>query len=238
MTRLLQSSPSRRMSGLARSSPGISVRRPVYRLQDPIRRSAAILFVDLAGFTGASERVGLEGTHAMLAAFYRIVDTTVLDAGGLVLNYHGDGALIAFTDGSPRDAASRAAQVALDLVERVANWISLQGEWAAPAGVRIGAHLGHVLVARLGNWPPGSVTIIGDDVNVASRLLELASSQTTAIVFSRTLLEAAGSAFPRAAEEHLGPGRLVPIRGRSGQLVVHSWSRPDEPASCGKSSRA
>ena len=195
------------------------------RLQGPVGQNAAILFIDLAGFTGVSERVGLEGTRAMLAAFYRIVDTTVVDAGGRVLNYLGDGALIAFSGGSPREAASRAVQVALDLVERVAGWISLQAEGSAPAGVRIGAHLGNVLVTRLGERAGGSHTIIGDDVNVACRLHELAPGQETAIVLSAALLEAAGSAFPAVARKHLGPGKLVAIRGRSRRLVVHLWTR-------------
>ena len=236
MTLMLQGPTSRRILRAGeRTSPCIPVRSvprlPSIPSQSAVGRSAAILFIDLAGFTRVSERVGLEGTHAMLAAFYRIVDSTVLDAGGKVLNYLGDGALIAFTGGSPREAAARAVQTALALVERVGDWISTQAECSAPAGVRIGAHLGDVLIAQLGDRARGSVTIIGDDVNVASRLLELAPGRGAAIVFSGALLEAAGPVLPPAAKDHLGPGRLVPIRGRSRRLVVLLWSRPAiEPA--------
>ena len=191
---------------------------------DAIRRKAAILFIDLSGFTGVSERIGLDGTLAILADFYGIVETTVLDEGGVVLNYLGDGALVAFGSGPECEDARSAVQAALRLLERVSDWISRQPEHRALAGVRIGAHVGEVLVARLGGVAHRPMTILGDNVNVASRLLELAPARGSAIVFSKPLLDAAGPALPEGAQQLLRAGRLAAIRGRSERLVVHIWT--------------
>ncbi|HEX8663821.1 MAG TPA: adenylate/guanylate cyclase domain-containing protein, partial [Beijerinckiaceae bacterium] len=65
-------------------------------LLKPVRQEAAVLFVDLSGFTGVSERIGPERTRDLLKALHSVVEAEVTAHGGLVLSFMGDGAMIVF----------------------------------------------------------------------------------------------------------------------------------------------
>jgi adenylate cyclase len=183
-------------------------------LAEPRAVRLAVLFVDLAGFTGASERIGLEGTGALLRAFHSAVARTVEAHGGIVLNYIGDGALAAFglPDGTDRDAdCALAAAFALVPAMRA---LGIDG---APADGRIGVHCGRVLLSRLGGERHEQVTVAGDVVNVAARLMEVAKAVRATIAVSAAVAELA-KRLPDGGE-HI----TVPIRGRAEPLGVVLW---------------
>jgi adenylate cyclase len=190
----------------------------------PEEREIPILFVDLSRFTKLSERLGPQRTRSLLAEYHSVVEREVSAHGGLVLSFMGDGAMIAF--GLPRSApgdARRAVEAALGLVSGVRAWLRQRSEADADdAGwdldVRVGAHHGPVILSRLGTAAHQHITAAGDSVNVASRLLEVASQQGASAAISIDLLQAAGGV-------PVSPPVLqtVTIRGREQALQVALW---------------
>jgi len=131
---------------------------------DKREQQAAILFVDLAGFTGASEAQSPKDTVAFLRDYHRRIERVVLDHGGVIEQFSGDGAMVIFGLPEPRaDDAVRALACARAL-------LALLALWRPAVTARAGLHLGPVVIAQLGGKSQAQLAAAGDTVNVASRL--------------------------------------------------------------------
>ncbi|MET7241843.1 adenylate/guanylate cyclase domain-containing protein [Methylobacterium sp. EM32] len=221
----------RRAAGLARSEATLRRLQPAALadrlawdpgyLAEPVARDIPVLFIDLSGFTRQSERLGPGRTRAVLKSFHDLVDETAAGHGGLVVNFMGDGAMVVFgaLDPDPAAAAGAVASAA-DLVARTAAWIATDPELAGAGralDVRVGAHYGPVILSRLGSDTNQHVTATGDTVNVASRLLAIASEAGARLAVSADLLAAAGIAAPGPLFERR---QTMAIRGRAQTLDV------------------
>ncbi|MBH5402078.1 adenylate/guanylate cyclase domain-containing protein [Bradyrhizobium sp. CNPSo 4010] len=197
-------------------------------LSNPVRQDAAVVFVDLSGFTGLSERIDPDELTDLLKAFHALIDRTAIDCGGMITGFLGDGAMILF--GLPRampDDAARALKCAVDLHRGLERWIaSLPPATAAQLGFKIGAHCGPIVASRLGESHQ-HITATGDTVNVASRLMEIAAQNDARLALSDTLLDAAD--FQGAPDGVLSGPLLAQVRGRSGVVTVWFWRDRDGP---------
>src|SRR5207237_3353668 len=105
-----------------------------------------------------------------------------------------DGAMILF--GVPKrtvEDARHAALCCVDLCNRVERWIeSLPPSIASQIGFKVGAHFGAIIASRLGGGSYQHITATGDSVNVASRLMEIASMQSAALALCYDLLRQHG----------------------------------------------
>jgi adenylate cyclase len=194
-------------------------------LREPVEQPAAILFIDLSGFTTRSEELGPLRTQAFLKEFHTIVVEETAARDGVVLNFMGDGAMAVFgmPDAAP-DTASRALAAAFALARQVGAWLRTAAGVSDGIGVRLGLHYGTVVLSRLGHDAHQQITVSGDNVNVASRLMEVAKVQGATLAVSSELLDAldkdpAGFGEPDAVE-------LVEIRGRRQGITVALWLGP------------
>lgn len=197
-------------------------------LAEPIEQEAAILFVDLAGFTGVSEQLGAARSRAFLKEFHTLVVEVTDRRNGLVLDFMGDGAMIGFgiPDASPK-SAENALYASFELVEETQQWLAQADLGHNSVDLRIGAHTGTVVLSRLGHDQHQQIAATGDCVNVASRLEEIGKSLQANIVVSAALAE-------KVPLENLGfpvpdDRRTTDIRGRQQDLEIVVWkiSRPD-----------
>ncbi|SDI00908.1 adenylate cyclase [Bradyrhizobium sp. Rc2d] len=197
-------------------------------LSKPVRQDAAVVFIDLSGFTALSERTDPDALQDMLKAFHALIDKTAVDCGGLITGFLGDGAMILF--GLPRampDDAVRALKCAIDLHRGVEHWIaSLPPAIGHQLGFKIGAHYGEIVASRLGETHQ-HITATGDTVNVASRLMEVAAQNDARLALSDTLLNTAD--FHGAPDGVLSGPLLTQVRGRSGVVTVWFWRDHDGP---------
>ncbi|MCA1523868.1 MULTISPECIES: CHASE2 domain-containing protein [Bradyrhizobium] len=197
-------------------------------LSKPVRQDAAVVFVDLSGFTGLSERIDPDELTDILKAFHALIDRIAIDCGGMITGFLGDGAMILF--GLPRampDDSARALKCAVDLHRGLARWIaSLPPAIAGQLGYKIGAHCGPIVASRLGESHQ-HITATGDTVNVASRLMEIAAQNDARLALSDTLLDAAD--FQGAPDGVLSGPLLARVRGRSGVVTVWFWRDRDGP---------
>ena len=136
------------------------------------RRLAAIMFTDIIDFTTLSEGMTARDTVAFLNDHFSLIATSVEGEGGTIDKYIGDGVMAVW--GAPEqysDLAERACRAALSIKQKVERY---NEAWAETHGarlrVRIGLHIGRVLVGNIGSPMRINYTVIGDPVNVAERL--------------------------------------------------------------------
>ena len=171
-------------------------------------REVSVLFVDLAGFTSYAETRDPTDVIAHLNAFFSVVVDRVMAAGGLVNKFEGDAALCVF--GAPvaqSDHAARALAVAADLPDAVV-------EVVPSVGVGIGVATGVAVAGNLGTAERYEYTVIGDVVNTAARLADLAKHEPEGVLVGLETLHHAGDP---PGWERCGPVRL---RGRTADIDV------------------
>jgi adenylate cyclase len=131
-----------------------------------------VLFADLSGFTALAESMPLEQVADVLAGFCGRVADAVFAEGGTVDKFMGDCVMAFFGAPIPApDHATHAVQAAL----RIHGGMTLWNQERVPAGLpalqaRIGINSGPVIVGDIGSPERSDYTVIGNTVNVASRL--------------------------------------------------------------------
>lgn len=191
-------------------------------LREPVLQRAAILFVDLSGFTRLSEQAGPAQTREFLKEFHTLVENEIAAHEGVVMTFMGDGAMIVFGIPEPRaDDAARAFAAAWDLIGDVRSWVGGADLPARPPDLRAGAHFGPVVVSRLGHETHQHIMATGDSVNVASRLMEVAKEHGAALAVSADFMEALGEGGLSGHEPD--EIRAVEIRGRRQPVSVALW---------------
>jgi adenylate cyclase len=195
-------------------------------LAEPVRQNAAIVFIDLSGFTTLSERLGPDRVRELLKDFHGLVDKEAVSWGGTITSYLGDGAMILFgLPSAATDDAFRAAECSVGLCASAQRWSnSLPSSIASGLGFKIGAHFGIIVASRLGGGSYHHITATGDTVNVASRLMEVAANHSVELALSDELLRAAGHCALFKSGMLTGPDEER-IRGRSGTIAVWLWQR-------------
>ena len=141
------------------------------------RRPVSILFADLTGYTAMAQRADPEDVHALLARFFAVVDDIVLKFGGRIDKHMGDNVMALF--GAPvahGDDPQRAAGAALAIHRAMP---ALAAETGQDLSVHIGIAVGDVLASGLGSAAHSTYTVVGNAVNLAARLMDMAAPGET-----------------------------------------------------------
>lgn len=166
-------------------------------------RTVAALFVDIAGSTSLVRRTGPEEMVGLLNRFFGIVVETIEAAGGLVNKFEGDAALCVF--GAPTDHGDPAG-AALQAARRICDAVREAGE----VDVGVGVACGRVWAGQVGAASRLEYTVIGDPVNEAARLTDLAKEHSGRAVASESTVLAASP----DEREHWMRDAEVELRGR------------------------
>ena len=191
-------------------------------LEQPVHQDVAVVFLDLSGFTGVAETLGPQWTRELLADFQALVDHEVVDQGGYVSSFMGDGAMIVFGLPEPRpDDGSRALLAIRQVGKSIAEWLGTQPPMVRDRlSLRIGGHFGPAILSRLGSRMHQHVTATGDTINAASRLLEIAKQQQANVLITEDLYSAAHRDAPPCDATLPGPALEVRVRGRAQPLWI------------------
>ena len=146
------------------------------------RKQVTVLFADMENFTPLVEKLGPEEAYAIMDQVYEILIHKVNDFEGTVNEMTGDGVMALF--GAPialEDAPQRAIRSALAIHQEIARFSDQmkQGKGIPQIKMRIGIHTGPVVVGTLGNDLRVEFKAVGDTVNLASRIQNLAAAGTT-----------------------------------------------------------
>jgi adenylate cyclase len=163
------------------------------------RANVSILFSDIRGFTTLSEKLSPEEVVGMLNPYLEVMTDIIHQHGGTVDKYEGD-AIIAFF-GEPvayADHAARAVQTAIDMRKGL---LDLGRRWEREERpikqfeIGIGVNSGEVFVGLLGSAQRINYTIIGDNVNLASRLQDLTKTYQWPVLISESTYQQVKESF-------------------------------------------
>lgn len=172
------------------------------------RRPAAMLFSDIRGYTAFAETVKPEVVVEMLNLYLDTQTRIVASHGGDVDKFIAD-ALVAVFLGETME--HRAVACALDIQEAMAQLLDERPEWDLHVGIGLSA--GEVVMGAMGARDRMDFTVLGDPVNLASRLCDAAPSQS---ILASESIQAAVAADPAFRFEPLEPiivkGKRDPVR--------------------------
>ncbi|MEA5510795.1 GAF domain-containing protein [Crocosphaera sp. UHCC 0190] len=148
----------------------------------PEPRLVTILFTDLVGFTPLSHQLGTQGVATLLNQYLEAMTVAVFQSGGTVDKFIGDAVVALFgapEDLTPAEQVHRAIAVARGMHHQLDSlnqqWQS-QGLVQSPVQFRCGIHQGMAVVGMFGGGQRSDYTAIGQAVNIAARLQEVAES--------------------------------------------------------------
>jgi adenylate cyclase len=168
-------------------------------------RDVAVLFVDLVGSTELASEKPPQEVVSLLNDFFGVVVDVVEEHGGWINKFEGDAALAVFGVPIPIDDGPGAALAAArELAEKLPETVK-----ELDAGIGVSA--GRAVAGNVGSESRFEYTVIGDPVNEAARLCELAKQSDGRVLGSATAVEAAGD--DEAGRWQIGDE--VELRGRS-----------------------
>jgi adenylate cyclase len=189
------------------------------------QRTLTVLFSDLAGFTSLSERLG-PGIVPVLTAYLSAASRAIVEQDGTIDKFIGDAVMAFWGAPLPNERHAEAACRAALACRRAVAGIQAPGEAGAPQalGLRIGINTGAMLVGNIGSEERLNYTVIGDTVNLASRLEAVNKPYGTDIIVGEATRWAAGAAIVVRELD------TVAVYGRmEGTAIFELLAMADEP---------
>jgi len=182
------------------------------------RRELTVLFSDIRGFTSISEKLEPEALVELLNVYLGEMTEVIFEQAGTLDKYVGDAIMAVW--GAPLAQpthAAHACDAALAMCQRLAD---RTGEWQSERGwppieAGIGVHTGDMVVGNMGSTQHLSYTVIGDNVNLASRLESLTKTYGVRVLVSADTLAAAGADFIGRELD------VVAVKGRSAAVTIY-----------------
>ncbi|GFG63105.1 adenylate/guanylate cyclase domain-containing protein [Mycobacterium kubicae] len=173
------------------------------------RREVTVMFVDVRDFTSFAEANSAEDTVGRLNALFEIVVPAVVEAGGHVNKFLGDGALAVF--GAPNDLTDH-ADAAVSAAVLIHRLVVDRFEGALRIG--IGINTGVVIAGTIGGGGKLEFTLIGDTVNVAARVEQLTKTTGDATLLTQRSVDALAARPTELIDRgsHAVKGKSAPIR--------------------------
>jgi len=178
------------------------------------RRELTIFFSDVQGFTGISEALSPEDLTALLNEYLSAMTDIIQEEGGTIDKFEGD-AIIAFWNAplSQEDHALRGVRASLRCQEKLAQ---MRPGFRARVGkdmlMRVGVNTGPAVVGNMGSKTRFDYTMLGDQVNLASRLEGINKQFRTYTMISAAVVERLGGAYPvRELSRVAVVGRKEPV---------------------------
>jgi len=183
-----------------------------------VTECVTILFSDIRGFTTLSETLDAQKVVHMLNYYFTEMTEAIFAYDGTIDKFIGD-AIMAFW-GAPikiDDHAEKSVLAALEMNARlvkVNDWLVNQG--AEPINTGIGIHTGEVVIGNIGSEKKLDYTVIGDNVNLASRLEGLTKEYNVPILVSQSTYDSIHQSIPCQVVD------LVRVKGKSIPIKVYA----------------
>jgi PAS domain S-box-containing protein len=196
----------------------------------PVRSHAAgILFADIIGFSGFISHERPEQAFEVVREFHARMARIVFRYGGTLDKYIGDGLMASF--GTPRPGpldATHTLQCARDMAREMSDWNAERtGRGEQRVRVAIGAHYGPVLLGDIGDERRLEFAVLGETVNVASRLEGMTRQFGVPVVVSEELIGAAQAEDGIMSPQKEGFTALGTHAIRGAAEPVALWAMPE-----------
>jgi adenylate cyclase len=187
---------------------------------------ATVLFSDIVGFSRLAERMTPRDVAELLNEYFSRMADVVFEYEGTVDKFIGDGIMAVFGAPYPQpDHAARALRAALTMRRHLEVW-NAERPSRPPIEIRVGINSGNVVVGPIGSTRRKEITVLGDTVNVASRIESSVATRGLIVVGERTAeLSRDGFVFVDRG--------TVALRGKDDAIKVYEvrGELPPSPAS-------
>jgi adenylate cyclase len=182
-----------------------------------VEQSVSIFFSDINGYTPFAESLAPHDVIRMLRHYFEGMGAIVQGHGGRVIDYYGDGLLAVFGLDNCQGSAWQAVQAALQMQAAMGAFNEqVLSVYHAPLSVRIGIHYGEVVVGEVGHEQMRKLAVIGDTVNLASRIEQANKALQTRLLISE-------SAFRQVqAQVDVWQTFEVNLRGKTGLYKLYA----------------
>jgi len=175
---------------------------------------ATVMFSDIRGFTTLTEQLGAQGTVALLNEYFTLMVDCIQKEEGMLDKFIGDAIMAAF--GIPvghEDDADRAVRAAIAMIKTLEEWNRhRQAEGKLPVNIGIGLNTDTVVSGNIGSRKRMDYTIIGDGVNLASRLESACKQYGARILVSEfTINKLQGTYRKREIDRVVVKGKTEPV---------------------------
>ena len=185
-----------------------------------VKQELTVLFSDIRGFTSISEKLSPEALVHLLNEYLSEMTDIVMAKRGLLDKYIGDAVMAVF--GAPRhypEHATMACRVALEMIQRLHE---LNEDWKTqdwgeagpppPLEIGVGVNTGPMVAGNMGSRDRFDYTVMGDNVNLGSRLEGLNKAYGTHIIISQSTLDQVGDTFwVRCLDRVRVKGKVEPV---------------------------
>jgi adenylate cyclase len=190
-----------------------------------VRRIATVLFADLRGFTEFAQALPADSVIDVLNQYLSEMSDAILDNGGTLVAYQGDGIMAVF--GAPIEAddhADRALAAAREMLgvrlARFNGWLATNGLGDGFA-MGVGLNSGPVMSGTVGSARRLEYAAVGDTTNTAARLEDLTKATPHAILVADSTREAL-----RRGAGDLSPAGEFEVRGKATTIKAWTFAAP------------
>jgi adenylate cyclase len=178
---------------------------------------ASVLFSDVRSFTSLAEELGPQATVTLLNDYFTIMVECIQEQGGMLDKFIGDAIMAAF--GLPvahGDDADRAVQSAISMISSLFEWNKERmQDGRRPIDMGIGINTGTVVAGNIGSPKRMDFTMIGDGVNLASRLESACKQYSARILISKYTLRQLNGVYRTREVDH------VVVKGKTQPVAVY-----------------
>ncbi|MEM9332018.1 MAG: adenylate/guanylate cyclase domain-containing protein [Pseudomonadota bacterium] len=182
----------------------------------PKQQPIAVLFADMVGFTALSESLEPSELVSLLREFHGRLARTAQRHGGTVDKFLGDAIMVHFGTPEPKqDDAVRAVDCAYEMISQISEWNQARraiGQNEIKIG--IGLHYGDAIAGNIGDENRLEYTVLGDTVNVASRLEACTRKLHTTLIISDSTLQKLPDDRRKKLDPPLKRGKPQVLKGR------------------------
>jgi class 3 adenylate cyclase len=191
------------------------------KLGDNVQKTMTILFSDIRSFTTLSESMSPQETFTFINGYLQQMEPIIREHGGFIDKYIGDSIMALFPT-----APDHALKAAIDMQHALDNYNQKrQSGDALPIQIGIGINTGSLMLGTIGGESRMDSTVIGDDVNLASRIESMTKMYgSTLLISEKTFL---GLDTPLAYSTRI-VGR-VRVKGKSEPITVYEVFDGDDP---------
>lgn len=184
---------------------------------DAVEREMTILFADIRGFTSMAERMSSAETFQFLNSYLEAMSPPIHRNHGFVDKFVGDG-IMALFPGSADDALA----AALELMRALREWNAAQ---KLPVRIGVGLNRGRIMLGTVGSPGRLDTTVVGDAVNLASRVENLTKLYQASVILTDTVHDA----LQRKGAFRLRELDAVRVRGKQKPVMLYQAYDAEEP---------